>query len=83
MSVKDSTGTEVFYLSFLYTEEMLHRHGLLSIKDVFLRSVTIKNITPLLHSSSTTDTIKPSSFEEDNDDTERVTIQEEGHKCSP
>lgn len=61
---------------------MLHRHGLLSLKNVFLRSSTIKKITPLLHSSSTTDSIKPSMFEED-DDTERVTIQEEGHKCSP
>lgn len=39
---------------------MLQRHALLSVKDVFLRSVTIKNITPLLHSSSLTELITPS-----------------------
>lgn len=61
---------------------MLHRHALLFTKDVFLKSVTIKNITPLLHSSSSTDLINPRLFEEDDDDTESATIQEEGHECS-
>lgn len=49
------------------------------IKDVFLKSVTLKIITPLLHSSfhssSSTDSINPSLSEEDDDDTESATIQ--------
>lgn len=47
-------------MTLLYTGGMLQGHGLLSVKGVFLRSVTIKNITPLLHSSSLTDSINPS-----------------------
>ena len=74
-SVKDSAVPAVFI--FPHTEEMLHRHALLSIKDVFLKSVTLKIITPLLHSSFSTDSINPSLSGEDDDDTETATIQKE------
>lgn len=52
-------------------------HALLSIKDVLLKSVTLKIITPLLHSSYPTDLVYPSLSEEDVDDTESTAIHKE------
>lgn len=60
-----------------HTEEMLPRHALPSNKDVFLKSVTLKIITPLPQSSSLTDSINPGLPPEDNDDTGSATIQKE------
>lgn len=75
LSVKDSAMPAVLICP--HTEEMLHRHALLSIKDVLPKSVTLKIIAPLLHSSYSADFVYPSLSEEDDDDTESATIHKE------